>query len=350
VSPPAPEQSHSRSGLTYGLLAYGLWGLVPAYFKALGHVRPIEVLANRIVWSVVFLALLITVRRRWPDLVRCLRSPGLLRLLVASSLLNGVNWFVYIYAVATGRIMQTSLGYYVTPLVNVLLGMLFFGERLRPWQWVALALAVGGVFYLALGDTDWPWIAACLALSFGLYGLVRKKAAVDTVTGLTVETALLLPAAFAVLAAPGWWSPDGNIALAHIDRRTDVLLASSGAVTAVPLLCFGLAARRLRLSTLAFLQFIAPSLQFLQAALFFDERFTPARQVSFGLIWTAIAVYSVDSVRAYRRRAAGESALAAAGGSARVRMRPATPGATPCPRGPMPAPSTPPTSRPASTG
>jgi chloramphenicol-sensitive protein RarD len=347
---PATAPQPSRGGLTYGLLAYGLWGLVPAYFKALGDIPPIEILANRILWSVVFLALLITVRRRWPDLVRCLRSPALLRLLIASSLLNGANWFTYIYGVATGRIMQTSLGYYVTPLVSVLLGMVFYGERLRRWQWVALALAGGGVVYLALDGGEWPWIAAGVALSFGLYGLLRKKAAVDTVTGLSVETVLLLPAALAVLAAPAWWAPDGRIALGNIDRRTDLLLASSGAITAVPLLCFGLAARRLRLSTLGILQYIAPSLQFLQAALFFDEPFPPARQVSFGLIWTALAIYSVDSVRAYRARAKAESALAPAEGSARVRVRPRTPEPTPCPRGPTPPPSTPPTSRPRSTG
>jgi chloramphenicol-sensitive protein RarD len=286
---------------------------VPAYFKALGNIPPIEILANRILWSVVFLALLITARRRWPDLARCLRSPGLLRLLIASSLLNGANWFVYIYAVATGRIMQTSLGYYVTPLVSVLLGMLVFGERLRRWQWASLALAACGVLYLALDGGEWPWIAACLALSFGLYGLLRKKAAVDTVTGLTVETALLLPAALAMLAAPAWWADGGRLSLGNIDRRTDLLLASSGAVTAVPLLCFGLAARRLRLSTLGILQYIAPSLQFLQAALFFDERFTPARQVSFGLIWTALAIYTFDSVRAYRARVRAEFALAPPG-------------------------------------
>jgi chloramphenicol-sensitive protein RarD len=293
-----------------------MWGLVPVYFKSLGHVRPIEVLANRIVWSVAFLALLLTVLRRWPDLFRCLRSRPLMSLLIASSLLNGVNWFVYIYAVATDRIMQTSLGYYVTPLVSVLLGMVFFGERLRRGQWAALTLATFGVLYLAFDGGELPWIALCLALSFGVYGLVRKKAAVDSLTGLTVETGVLLPAAVAALA---WWGYDGSLALGHLGRPTDLLLASSGVVTAVPLLCFGLAARRLRLSTLGFLQYIAPSLQFLQAALFFDEPFPPARQVSFGLIWTALAIYSVDSVLAYRKRAAAEPALATAEESATVR-------------------------------
>jgi chloramphenicol-sensitive protein RarD len=293
-----------------------MWGLVPVYFKSLGHVRPIEVLANRITWSVVFLALLITVRRRWPDLVRSLHSPGLLRLLIASSLLNGVNSFCYIYGVATDRITQTSLGYYITPLVNVLLGMIFFGERLRAGQWAALVAATSGVLYLALDGGEWPWIALCIALSFGLYGLVRKKAVVDTITGQTVETTLLLPAA---LGAMAWWAHDGSLALGHVNGTTDILLASSGAVTAIPLLCFGLAARRLRMSTLAFLQFIAPSLQLLQAVLFFDEPFAPARRVSFGLIWTALVIYSVDSMLAYRRRVTVQPALASAEESARVR-------------------------------
>jgi chloramphenicol-sensitive protein RarD len=346
VTFPATVPQHARGGLVYGLLAYGLWGLVPAYFKALGHVRPAEVLANRIIWSVVFLALLVTVLRRWQLLARCLRTRGLVLLLVASSLLNGLNWFVYIYAVATQRIMQTSLGYYVTPLVSVLLGMVFFGERLRRWQAAALSLATCGVLYLALDGGEWPWIALCLALSFGTYGLLRKKAAVDALTGLAVETTVLLPAA---LAAVAWWARDGSLALGHLDRTTDALLASSGAVTAIPLLCFGLAARRLRLSTLGFLQYIAPSLQFLQAVLFFGESFTPPRQVSFGLIWAALALYSIDSALAYRRGAVAEVALDADAESATVKG-PTQPGASPCPRGTTPAPSTPPISRPASTG
>ncbi|HEX5271508.1 MAG TPA: EamA family transporter, partial [Gemmataceae bacterium] len=156
MSAPLPPAPPSRGGLTYGLLAYGLWGLVPIYFKALRDVPPVEILAHRVLWSVVFLALVITLRRSWANLVRCLRAPALLRLLVVSSLLNGVNWFVYIYAVATDRSMQTSLGYYVTPLVSVLLGMIFFGERLRLRQWAALSLAACGVLYLALDGKEWP--------------------------------------------------------------------------------------------------------------------------------------------------------------------------------------------------
>jgi chloramphenicol-sensitive protein RarD len=297
-----PTAAHpSRGGLVYGLIAYGLWGLVPVYFKALGHVRPVEILANRIVWSVLFLVLLLTVLRRWPDLVRSLRSRSLLLLLLASSVLLAVNWFIYIYGVATDRIMQTSLGYYVTPMVSVLLGMVFYGERLRLGQWAAMGLAASGVLYLAIDGKEWPWVALCLALSFGLYGLLRKKAVVDTLTGLSLETAALLPVALAALV---WWGLDGSLALGHVGRTTDALLASSGAITAVPLLCFGLAARRLSLSTLGFLQYISPSVQFLQAALLFDEPFTPARQVSFGLIWAALAVYSIDSLRAYRKKEA----------------------------------------------
>jgi chloramphenicol-sensitive protein RarD len=297
--PSAPHPS--RGGLVYGLLAYVLWGLVPVYFKALGHVRPVEILANRIVWSVLFLTLLLTVLRRWPDFLRAIRSRSLVLLLLASSLLLAVNWFVYIYGVATDRIMQTSLGYYVTPMVTVLLGMVFFRERLRPGQWAAMALATAGVLYLALDGKEWPWVALCLALSFGLYGLLRKKAVVDTLTALSLETAALLPAALAALV---WWDHDGRLALGHVDRATDALLLSSGAITVVPLLCFGLAARRLRLSTLGFLQYISPSLQFLQAALFFGEPFTRTRQVSFGLIWAALAIYSIDSLRAYRKQEA----------------------------------------------
>lgn len=294
--------SAPRHGLLYGLAAYGLWGLVPAYFKALGGVPPLEILAHRVAWSVVFLGLVVTALRRWPDLLRCLRRPRLMAALGLSAVLITANWLVYIYGVATGRIVHTSLGYYITPLANVLFGLLVFGERLRAGQWAALALATTGVLVLVVAAGELPWIALCLPVSFGLYALVRKKAPVDSLLGLTIETALLLPAALAALA---YWAWSGALSWGAAGRATDALLASSGVVTAVPLLCFGAAARRLSMSTLGFLQYTAPSLQFLQAVLFFGEPFTRGRAVSFGFIWAALAVYSLDSALAYRR--AGES-------------------------------------------
>lgn len=286
-----------RSGLVYGLIAYGLWGLVPAYFKALGGVPPIEILAHRIVWSVLFLGLVITVRRRWPDLVSALRRPRLLAALAVSSALIAVNWLVYIYGVATDRIVHTSLGYYITPLVNVLFGLLFFRERMRLGQWLALGLAALGVLVLVVAAGELPWIALSLAGSFGLYALVRKVALVESLIGLTVETLFLLPAALLALAV---WGTQGTLAWGTLGRTTDLLLASAGVVTAVPLICFGIAARRLSMSTLGFLQYTAPSLQFLQAVLLFGEPFTRERIVSFAFIWAALALYSIDSLRAYR--------------------------------------------------
>jgi chloramphenicol-sensitive protein RarD len=291
---------HNRGGLVYGLLAYGLWGLVPLYFKALESVPPIQILAHRIVWSIVFLTVILTFRRRWPDLLRCLRAPKLLAMLALSSVLIAVNWFIYIYGVSSKNVMQTSLGYYITPLFNVLLGVVVFRERLRSWQWVALTLAALGVLIPVVSVGQLPAIALGVAVSFGLYGLVRKVAVVDSLIGLSIETLFLAPAALAALAY--WWS-HGSLKFADGDSVTDGLLMSAGVVTAIPLLCFGLAARRLRMSTLGFLQYLAPSLQFLQAALFLDEGFSSIKAVSFGFIWTALAIYSLDSVLTLRRQA-----------------------------------------------
>jgi chloramphenicol-sensitive protein RarD len=290
---------HARAGLLYGLAAYGLWGLVPLYFKAIVQVPPAETLAHRVVWSVVFLAGVLSLTGRWPDLVRCFRSRPLLLILLASTLLIGLNWFVFIYAVSQRQVLETSLGYFITPLVNVLLGMVFFGERLRPRQWLALTLAAGGVLILAVAAGQVPWIALTLAVSFGTYGLLRKMAPIDGLISLAVETLLLFPAAVGFLGFLAW---DDAISWGAIDRTTDVLLPLSGVVTTVPLLCFGAAARRLRLSTLGFLQYLSPSLAFLLAVGPFGEPFTTEQMASFGCIWTALAIYSADSVLAYRRR------------------------------------------------
>ncbi len=291
---------HNRGGLVYGLLAYGLWGLVPLYFKALGSVPPIQILAHRIVWSVVFLTVLLTFRRRWPDMLRCLRSPKLLAMLAVSSVLIAANWYIYIYGVSNNKVIQTSQGYYIVPFINVLLGVFIFRERLRLWQWVAVVLAGLGVLIPVISLGEFPGIALGLAASFGLYGLVRKVAVVDSLIGLSIETLFLVPAALAALTY--WWH-SGSLMFADGHSIRDGLLMSAGVVTAIPLLCFGLAARRLRMSTLGFLQYLAPSLQFLQAVLFLQEGFSPIKAVSFGFIWTALAVYSLDSVLALRRQA-----------------------------------------------
>lgn len=297
------KSSHdSRGGLLYGLAAYGFWGLMPLYFWAVGAVAPLEILAHRIVWSVVLLIVILTVWRRWPDLASSFRSGRTVRLLLASALLVAVNWLVYIYGVWTQRILQTSLGYFINPLFSVALGMVFFRERLRRGQWVALGLASVGLGYLIFTVGELPWIALAVATTFGLYGLVRKITPVDGLIGLTIETMLLAPAALAGLSIG---AAAGATTFGNNERVTDGLLLLSGVVTTIPLLCFGQAARRLRLSTLGFIQYLAPSMQFLLALWVFREPFLPAQQISFGFIWVALAVFTVDALLAHRQRRAG---------------------------------------------
>jgi chloramphenicol-sensitive protein RarD len=292
------ETARVREGFLYGLVAYGWWGLVPLYFKALEGVDAAEILAHRIVWSMVFLAALLSLAGRWGELKRCFTSPALLRVFLATSVLIAVNWFVYIYSVEERQLVQSSLGYFMTPLVSVGLGMLFFKERLRSLQAVALVLAVTGVLILTIAVGELPWIALILAVSFGLYGLLRKVVPVDGLVGLSVETLLLLPFAAGFLL---WRAEEG--AFGRYSWSLDVLLFCSGVVTAVPLMCFAQAARRLPLSTLGFLQYLAPSLQFLLAVLLFHEDFAAEKAVSFGCIWGALVVFSIDTMREYRQRA-----------------------------------------------
>lgn len=296
-----------RAGLLYGLAAYGLWGLVPLYFHELTEkkVSPPEVLAHRIVWSVVLLAVALSLARRWGEVGRCLRAAPVRRRLLATTLLIALNWLTFIYSVSIGQVVQTSLGYYITPLVTVVLGLVFLGERLRPWQWVALLLAGAGVVTLVVGGGGVPWVALTLATSFGLYGLLRKQAAADALVGLTVETALLLPAAVCFLV---YRAAVGSLALGTVDRRLDVLLVLSGVVTTVPLFCFGEAAHRLRLSTVGFLQYLSPSISLVLAVTVMGEEFSRLELASFACIWVGLAVYSVDAALAWRGRPdAGEA-------------------------------------------
>jgi chloramphenicol-sensitive protein RarD len=290
----------SRAGLLYGLAAYGLWGVLPLYFAALTAVRPLELLAHRITWSVLFLAFLLTGWRRWPELVRALSQPGTRRLLLITTGLIGVNWFVFIYAVWSKQTVQSSLGYFINPLFSIVLGVVVFRERLRPAQWGALLLAAGGLIFLVVALGTLPWIALVLAGSFGLYGLFRKLAPVDGVIGLSVETLLLLPLSSGYLV---FLSARGEQALGRLGWEVGVLLLLSGAVTAVPLICFGQAARRLRLSVLGFLQYLAPSLQLILAVTVLGETFLPQQKVAFACIWAALAVVTLDALWAQRQRA-----------------------------------------------
>jgi chloramphenicol-sensitive protein RarD len=297
----APTPSRGRAGLLYAFGAYVLWGVFPLYWKQLGRVPAIEILAHRMVWSCAFTAVLIGWHGRWGEVRAALSARRTLIPLLASTTLVSANWFLYIWAVGHGRVSEASLGYYVNPLFNVLLGRLVLGERLRPAAIVAVLLASAAVLYLAVGQGTVPWVALGLAVTFGLYGLVRKQAPVEPLVGLAVEVALVAPLALLFL---GGRFVDGVGAFPAGTAGEMILLAGSGAATAIPLLLFAMAAKRLRLSTLGIVQYFSPSVQLLIAVAVFGEPFTGREAVTFGLIWIAVALYAIDGVRAASRAAA----------------------------------------------
>ncbi|MCI0650455.1 MAG: EamA family transporter RarD [Planctomycetes bacterium] len=289
----------ARAGLLCGVAAYLWWGLVPIYFKAIAHVPADEVLAHRIAWAVLLLALIITARGSWAPLCDSLRAPRAIPMLLASTLLVAVNWYVYIWAVAHDRVLDGSLGYFINPLFSVLLGCLVLRERLRRLQALGVAIAALGVASQAIALGRVPAIALVLAVTFALYGFVRKKAPVGALAGLAVETAILLPFALAYLA---WLGLENKLVFcAGGDRTTDLLLALGGVVTATPLLFFASAARRLPLSTVGFLQYIAPTGQFLLAVLAYGEPFTTTHAVAFGCVWGGLCLFTYDLLVCDRR-------------------------------------------------
>lgn len=282
------------SGFWAGVAAYTFWGLVPIYWKLLKHVPAIQVLGHRIVWSLAVLLILVAVLRRRGLPSVSARVVGLYA--VAAALIAG-NWFLYIYAVNAGFIVETSLGYYITPLVNVLFGVLFFHERMRPAQWVAIALATAGVVQLTYAYGALPWIAFGLAASFGTYGLAKKKAPLDPLEGLTLETAILAPVAIVFLAM---LHRSGEGAFLRTGAVSDVLMIGGGLVTTVPLLLFAAAVRSVPLSVIGILQYIGPTLQFLLGVFVYDEPFSRSQLIGFSIVWAALGVYAGDSVRARR--------------------------------------------------
>jgi chloramphenicol-sensitive protein RarD len=291
----------ARQGVVYGVLSYGLWGLIPLYFKWVANVAAIEVLAQRVVWSFVLLAAMVTALGRWEELRAALVTPKVLLALSASTLLLALNWFTYIYAVSTNQVVEASLGYFLNPLVNVVLGVAILKERLRPWQMVSLLLAGAGVAILGA-----PLIAVTLAVSFAFYALLRKTVAVDGLLGLTIETLLVAPLALAYIA---WLESVGRSAFVLDDKLTCLKLAASGVVTAAPLLLFTAAARRLQFSTLGFLQYLAPTVQFILAVALFGEALSDEKVAALACIWTAVAIYSVDSLRHYRAQRSAIKAI-----------------------------------------
>jgi len=288
--PPA----RATAGLVYGVAAFGIWGLVPVYFKAVGEVPPLEVLAHRVLWAVPILIGLLLVQRQGKAVVDAVRSRRILGLLLLTTLLIAWNWFVFIWAMANDRVLQASLGYFINPLVNVALGVVFLREHLSRAAMVAVVLASAGVGYLAVLGGEVPWVALTLAATFGVYGLLRKTVAVGAVVGLTIETMILAPVAVVYLA---WLQRAGELRFGSGDLSLDVLLMLAGVVTTVPLLCFTQAARLLPLSTLGFLQYLAPTMHFTLAVLAYGEPFHGHDLVTFGCIWTALAIFTVDRIR-----------------------------------------------------
>jgi chloramphenicol-sensitive protein RarD len=272
-----------------------MWGLFPLYFHALQGVPAAEVLAHRVAWSAVFMAALVTALRRWPSVLVQLRRPGAMRTLTASAVLISTNWLVYIWAVQSGRVLEASLGYFITPLVSVLLGVVFLHEALSRRQLVAVALAGAGVLWLVIRVGQVPWVSLTLAVSFGLYGLLRKQLPVDAVAGLLAEVAVLAPLAVAWLGWL-WWRGAGHLGSSP---GVTALLLLTGVVTAVPLLLFAVGVQRLALATVGLLLYLNPTTQFALAVWRFGETFTPAHAIAFGCIWASLALYS--SVAVFRR-------------------------------------------------
>lgn len=285
------------AGAAFAVAAYGSWGFNPIYFKALSQVPAIEILGHRTVWSVLLLAGMLSFMRRWRQVRAALTSRKVLITLLATTVILGGNWLLFIWAVNSGRVLEASLGYYMNPLVNVVLGVVALKERLTRAQLVAVALAACGVGNLVLQVGVVPWVSLGLALSFGTYGLLRKTAAVASVEGLFIEVLLMLPPSVALLV---WLDLDGVGHFGRGDGWVDLLLILGGPITALPLVWFASAARRLKLGILGFFQYLAPTLQFLLAVFVYEEPFSLPRLVTFALIWTAIGVVSIDSLRRLR--------------------------------------------------
>lgn len=283
-------------GYLYAITAYALWGFFPIYWKQLHDVPAGEVILHRIIWSLVFLLLLGLLRRRWVWLRQLYLYPRRTLTLGVAAMLLAINWLVYVWGVNHGFVVQASLGYFITPLISVLLGVALLGERLRRLQWVAVGLAAAGVLYLMLGVGEIPWVAFALAASFGLYGFSKKKMHLQAVEGLTAEMSILfLPALMLFLLLMG----RGEARFAQ-SPTTILLLVGGGAVTAIPLILFGAATRAIPLSAVGVLQYIAPLLQFLIGVFLYREPFTFGRFIGFAIIWMAVIVFIVDNVRAQR--------------------------------------------------
>lgn len=292
------QQKLYKSGLLYALISYGAWGVFPLYWKLLKHVPPQQILSHRIIWSLLFLFIILAWRRD-RVFIQYLTSPRILGILLLTSALIGGNWFVYIYAVNNNHIVDSSLGYYINPMVNILLGVVFMKERLSRIQLIAVSFALAGVAYLTFHYGKLPAISLVLAFSFGLYGLLRKKANLMSMPALMVETLILAPIALWYL----WFMESSGVGVfGHYSFLSDSLLFIGGPVTALPLFWFGIAATRIPLSTLGFIQYLAPTTQLLIGIFVFGEPFDMAYLISFGLVWTGLGIYTFSVIRGMRQK------------------------------------------------
>jgi chloramphenicol-sensitive protein RarD len=299
--PPAakhsPAAKEDRSGLLAGIAAFGTWGLIPIYWKLFTNISASEILAHRFVWTTGFLVGLLSWQGRWPEVREAIRSRRALLYCIASGLAISVNWFCFIWAVNVGRVIETSLGYFMTPLINVLFGATFLRERLTRWQLLSVLLALIGVLNLTLGYGRFPWLAITLCVSFGLYGLLRKKSGVRPIPGLFLETTLLTPIGALYLV---YLQQGGHSAFSSAGASMILLLISTGIVTGVPLVWFGHAARHLRLTTLGFLQYLSPSGSFFLGVFLYHEPFTRTHLITFTFIWIALAIFTAEAIWRWR--------------------------------------------------
>ena len=297
LSPPEPAEAKRRKGALLVFVAYLFWGVFPLYVRALARLRPIEILVHRMLWSAVFLLIILTVTRRWQWL-RSLRAPRVWLVFAASAFVLSCNWFGFLWAVDRGRVIDASLGYFINPFVSVLLGTVLLRERLRVGQMIALVPAALGVLWLAVQTGHVPWIGLMLALSFGLYGFLRKTAPLGALEGLMLETLILSPVALSLFV---FWTVTGQNGFVASGGAFRALVMGAGPVTAVPLLLFAAGARRIPLSLAGVLQYVGPSLQLVVGTLIFHEPFGIVRLVGFGLVWTALALYTAEGLWRSRR-------------------------------------------------
>lgn len=289
----------STKGTISTITAFFVWGIFPIYWKALQHVSSTQILAHRVVWSLAFVLVLLSIQRRWNEAKSVMSFYPNMSIFLVTSFLLGGNWLIYIWAVNSNQIVEASLGYFINPLVNICLGVVFLRERLYRSQFVSVALAFVGVLFLTLQYGRLPWIAFTLALTFGTYGLLRKTAKAGSMVGLLFDTGFLAPIFLLYLL---FLAAHGSGAFVSINLKTDALLIGAGVVTAVPLLLFAYGARRIQYSTVGFLQYIAPTGQLLVGVFFYREQFTRAHAIGFGLVWVALLLYSISTFLTYKRR------------------------------------------------